>query len=57
MLTHEWLEGLLEPSFNVYLLGLVVLILAGGVAASFFERPWRKARAPEGQGSWAREEI
>ncbi len=34
MMTHSWLKSVLGPSFNLYLLGLVVAILAAGVAAS-----------------------
>jgi tellurite resistance protein TerC len=34
MMTHSWLKSVLRPSFNLYLLGLVVAILAAGVAAS-----------------------
>jgi tellurite resistance protein TerC len=34
MTTHAWLKALLGPNFNLYLLGLVVLILAAGVLAS-----------------------
>jgi tellurite resistance protein TerC len=34
MLLAEWLKGMLGSGFNFYLLGLVLLILAGGVAGS-----------------------
>jgi hypothetical protein len=34
MLIAEWLKGMLGRSFNFYLLGLVLLILAAGVAGS-----------------------
>ena len=34
MLVHSWLEDLLGEHFNLYLLGLVLLILAAGVLAS-----------------------
>jgi tellurite resistance protein TerC len=34
MMTHAWLKALLGPHFNFYLLGVVLLILAAGVAAS-----------------------
>ncbi len=34
MLVAEWLKGMLGSSFNFYLLGLVLLILAAGVAGS-----------------------
>jgi predicted tellurium resistance membrane protein TerC len=34
MMTHAWLKALLGAHFNLYLLGVVLLILAAGVAAS-----------------------
>jgi tellurite resistance protein TerC len=34
MMTHAWLKALLGQHFNLYLLGVVLLILATGVAAS-----------------------
>jgi tellurite resistance protein TerC len=34
MMTHAWLKALLGPHFNLYLLAVVLLILASGVAAS-----------------------
>ena len=34
MLIAEWLKGMLGGSFNFYLLGVVLLILAAGVAGS-----------------------
>jgi tellurite resistance protein TerC len=34
MMTHAWLKALLGPGFNLYLLGVVLLILACGVVAS-----------------------
>jgi tellurite resistance protein TerC len=34
MLVAEWLKGLLGSHFNLYLLGVVILILASGVAGS-----------------------
>jgi tellurite resistance protein TerC len=34
MMTHAWLKALLGPQFNLYLLGVVLLILGAGVAAS-----------------------
>jgi len=34
MMAHGWLKAQLGPNFNLYLLGLVVLILAAGVLAS-----------------------
>jgi tellurite resistance protein TerC len=38
MLAHSWLKAWLGPSFNFYLLGLVLLILATGVVASWLHR-------------------
>jgi tellurite resistance protein TerC len=38
MLAHSWLKAWLGASFNFYLLGLVVLILATGVVASWLHR-------------------
>lgn len=38
MLAHSWLRAWLGPSFNFYLLGLVLLILATGVVASWLHR-------------------
>ena len=38
MMTHAWLKALLGRHFNLYLLALVVLILAAGVAASIAAR-------------------
>jgi tellurite resistance protein TerC len=34
MLTHTWLKEVLGSNFNLYLLGVVLLILAGGVVVS-----------------------
>jgi tellurite resistance protein TerC len=36
MMTHAWLKQVLGQHFNLYLLGLVVAILATGVAASLW---------------------
>jgi tellurite resistance protein TerC len=41
MLAHSWLKRVLGPDFNLYLLGVVVLILAVGVIASLIELRWR----------------
>jgi tellurite resistance protein TerC len=38
MLAHSWLKAWLGASFNFYLLGLVLLILATGVVASWLHR-------------------
>ena len=38
MLTHVWLKASLGPSFNLYLLAVVLLILAAGVIASIVTR-------------------
>ena len=44
MLIAEWLKGILGSAFNFYLLGVVLLLLAAGVAASFIaERRGEKA--------------
>jgi tellurite resistance protein TerC len=39
MMTHARLKALLGPHFNLYLLGLVLLILAAGAAASLHREP------------------
>ena len=44
MMIHGWLTEVLGPNFNLYLLGVVVLILAGGVIASLV-RPSKKVEA------------
>jgi tellurite resistance protein TerC len=41
MLAHSWLEHVLGPDFNLYLLAAVVLILGGGVVVSLYESRWR----------------
>ena len=41
MLAHSWLEELLGPNFNLYLLATVLLILATGVLASIVAMRWR----------------
>ncbi len=50
MMTHVWLKELLGRHFNLYLLGLVLLILASGVVASLVasrrERAQGKGRPP-----------
>jgi tellurite resistance protein TerC len=38
MLAHSWLKELLGPSFNLYLLLVVLGVLAAGVAASWWRR-------------------
>jgi len=38
MLTHTWLKALLGENFNLYLLGVVLLILAAGVVASLLDK-------------------
>jgi tellurite resistance protein TerC len=45
MLAHTWLEEILGASFNLYLLGAVLLVLATGVGASLLSRRWE----PPGQ--------
>jgi len=44
MMTHAWLKALLGPQFNLYLLAVVLLILAAGVAASLVAAPRGEAR-------------
>ena len=38
MMTHGWLKEMLGPSYNLYTLGVVFLILAGGVVTSVLVR-------------------
>ncbi|MBI3025010.1 MAG: TerC/Alx family metal homeostasis membrane protein [Candidatus Tectomicrobia bacterium] len=47
MLVAEWFRGLMGANFNFYLLGMVVLILAAGVAASLLLTP-RQERESQG---------
>ncbi|HUL78071.1 MAG TPA: TerC family protein [Vicinamibacteria bacterium] len=51
MLAHTWLKSLLGPSFNLYLLLVVLGILALGVVASWLHRP--ALASDEGGGSGA----
>ena len=44
MLIAEWLKGMLGSSFNFYLLGLMLLILAAGVAGSLIAERRRESR-------------
>jgi tellurite resistance protein TerC len=44
MMTHAWLKALLGPHFNLYLLGLVLVILVAGVAASLVAARGGEAR-------------
>jgi tellurite resistance protein TerC len=54
MMTHSWLKSVLGPSFNLYLLGLVVTILAVGVIASLVaNRRDEGAAGPAAPGSAA----
>jgi tellurite resistance protein TerC len=46
MLTHSWLKELLGPSFNLYLLGVVLAVLAAGILASWLHRPAAAAAGP-----------
>ncbi len=46
MMAHAWLKALLGPHFNLYLLGVVLLVLAAGVGASLVA-----ARRDPGAGS------
>ncbi len=40
MLAHAWLEQVLGPNFNLYLLGTVIVILGTGVLISVIELRW-----------------
>ena len=40
MLAHTWLERVLGPDFNLYMLAAVIVILATGVLVSFVELRW-----------------
>ncbi|MCK6683463.1 MAG: TerC family protein [Thermoanaerobaculia bacterium] len=52
MLTHVWLKKLLGEHFNFYLLGIVLGILAMGIAASLAIKPKASPRNPsEGAGT------
>lgn len=44
MLTAKWLKELMGDSFNLYLLGVVMLILTGGVLASVVVARWERHR-------------
>ena len=46
MMTHGWLKGLLGPSYNLYTLGVVFLILAAGVVASVLASRRERRDAP-----------
>ena len=50
MMTHGWLKSVLGEYFNLYLLGAVLLILAGGVVASL----WSNRRAAKADAAAAR---
>jgi tellurite resistance protein TerC len=55
MLAGHWLSDAVGPSFNLWLLGLVLLILAGGVIASLARKNSPAAireRAMEGATQW-----
>lgn len=43
MMTHVWLKQILGENFNLYLLGVVILILAAGVIASLLKQPASKS--------------
>jgi len=45
MMTHTWLKAMLGENFNLYLLAVVLLILAGGVVASLLDRDRREPEA------------
>jgi tellurite resistance protein TerC len=46
MLAHSWLKEALGAHFNLYMLGLIVLILAGGIVASLLATRTAPARHP-----------
>jgi TerC family integral membrane protein len=46
MLAHSWLERVLGPDFNLYLLGAVVVILGAGVLVSLMTVRWRVRSLP-----------
>ena len=46
MLAHSWLKDALGEHFNLYMLGLIVLVLAGGVVASLLAARAAPAREP-----------
>jgi tellurite resistance protein TerC len=48
MLVHSWLKETLGDHFNFYVLGLVLLILAAGVLASWLRRDTPEERPAEG---------
>ena len=41
MLAHAWLERMLGPNFNLYMLAAVMAILGSGVIVSIIELRWR----------------
>ena len=47
MLAHTWLERMLGPDFNLYVLGLVLLILAIAIGASLRQGPLRSRSREE----------
>jgi tellurite resistance protein TerC len=44
MLAHSWLEDVMGPNFNLYMLAAVLLILAGGAGASLLDLRFRPHR-------------
>ena len=50
MMTHAWLKAFLGAHFNLYLLGVVLLILAAGVGASLLAAR-RDAHSGEGRSA------
>ncbi len=44
MMTHTWLKAMLGENFNLYLLAVVLLILAGGVVASLLDQDESEAK-------------
>jgi tellurite resistance protein TerC len=53
MLAHAWLKSVLGPSFNLYLLLVVLGVLAAGVFASWLHRPSSAGSKAGGEGGAA----
>jgi tellurite resistance protein TerC len=51
MLAHSWLKSLLGPSFNLYLLVVILAVLAAGVVASWLRRPGASPGAKEDEAA------
>lgn len=51
MMTHVWLKSWLGNNYNLYMLGLVLLILTGGVVASLLRKPAGHVETPPSPGA------